>query len=164
MIDDINDKEDESTISQWLKDHNYDKNKQFITIRNLITPTSYGKNTKSRKNSSDKIQINVKNDEEKKDEDGYGSDGAPPWAPRQVTITVEQQATQNEITELFGDNVNADNFNISQLMSILDNALNLDENPSLVQDIISQLSVELTPYLYILIFSFSVQGYPVMIS
>ena len=156
LIDDINDKEDESTISQWLKNQNFDRNDEFSKIREVITPSSYNKQkVKSRQNSN---YSQIQNVEEIKSDDD--DDDKPAWSglPRQVTFVQKEEGDddddfhnnddikdnpQNDIPSTGFDfsTIDSENLNVEDLLITLNSHLDFGGNPSVVQEMINRLQV-----------------------
>ena len=128
LIDDINDKEDQSSIYQWIKEENYSKSNAFLTIRKLITPPSYH-NSNITKHMDDEYSMRFADDDEMKTNEISWSGLRP------VIITkIEQKQSVDSIPFDINDAA-------IDTVTKLNEHFKFDQNPGLVTKTISELQV-----------------------
>ena len=125
LIDDINDKESESSVAAWLRQQNYQQH--FVQIQKLITPQGYKPQRASDNALSSKYDV-------EREEKGDNTE-------IKITIKESEKKEEDDANDIVSSLKDIDPSNISELVGQLNSLLDLDNDPSLVQDLIHQLQV-----------------------
>eukprot|EP01084_Bolivina_argentea_P211783 360162_1 len=148
LIDDINDKEDESSIGLWLKNNKYNNHNEFEILQKIINnigPQSYyGSN--NNKLSEEEIKISYYDSDDNKD-DNKNNEPQLDWngLPQKIIIkhiTKNNTNENNNISSKDNKNLNKSNGNIKEILSELNKEFDFKSNPSITSEIINILTTE----------------------